>query len=162
MKNAFYLLSLLTLSIACKKKDAPLNIDQVTTEVEQMLSDYHADIALEGLTAEFKYLDQSDDFFWVPPGYRTALSYDSVKSILEKNALAMASIAFEWDTLTIYPLSNEIASYTGIVAGQMTDTAGVASRVSIIESGTLIKRQGVWKLLNGQSAVLTPFEPETP
>ena len=132
----------------------PLDKEKVTQEVEQMLSNYHDDIAESGLTAEFKYLDQSDDFFWVPPGYNSALSYDSVKTILEKNALTIESISFQWDTLRIFPLSHEIANYTGIVVGQMIDTSDVASRVSIIESGTLIRRKSGWKLLSGQSAIL--------
>lgn len=153
MKQIIYL-SLILVWASCEKKTMPLDKEKVTQEVEQMLADYHDDIAESGLTAEFKYLDQSDDFFWVPPGYNSALNYDSVKTILEKNALAFQSISFQWDTLRIFPLSYEIANYTGIVVGQMVDTSGVASKVSIIESGTLIKRKSGWKLLSGQSAVL--------
>ncbi|MEO9849501.1 MAG: hypothetical protein ABJE80_13940 [Reichenbachiella sp.] len=153
MKQIIYL-SLILVWASCEKKAMPLDKEKVTQEVEQMLADYHDDIAESGLTAEFKYLDQSDDFFWVPPGYNSALNYDSVKTILEKNALAFQSISFQWDTLRIFPLSYEIANYTGIVVGQMVDTSGVASKVSIIESGTLIRRKSGWKLLSGQSAVL--------
>lgn len=146
---------------SCEQKEKPLEKERVTEEAVQMLSEYHQDIAKSGLTAEFKYLDNTSDFFWVPPGYTSALSYDSVKTILEKNALAMQSISFEWDTLRIFPLANEIANYTGIVVGQMTDTAGVASEVSIIESGTLIKRESGWKLLSGQSALLNATTKDT-
>ncbi|MEO9805214.1 MAG: hypothetical protein ABJF04_18295 [Reichenbachiella sp.] len=153
MKQIIYL-SLILVWASCEKKAMPLDKEKVTQEVEQMLADYHDDIAESGLTAEFKYLDQSDDFFWVPPGYNSALNYDSVKTILEKNALAFQSISFQWDTLRIFPLSYEIVNYTGIVVGQMVDTSGVASKVSIIESGTLIRRKSGWKLLSGQSAVL--------
>jgi len=127
---------------------------QVTSEVIDMFDNYHADIKAGGLTAEFAYLDSSADFFWVPPGYKAALSYDSVKTILEGNALLFQEVDFRWDTLQVFPLSNEIATYTGIVKGEMTDTTGVVAKMRLIESGTLIKREGDWKLLSGQSAVL--------
>jgi hypothetical protein len=126
----------------------------VINEVTQMFDNYHNDIEAEGLTAEFKYLDNSDDFFWVPPGYNSTLSYDSVRLILEKNAVAFTEIKFSWETLIVLPLTDQIATYSGIVTGAMRDTAGVESPVRIIESGTVIKRNDGWKLLCGQSASL--------
>ncbi|MEQ8217116.1 MAG: hypothetical protein RIM68_13725 [Arenibacter sp.] len=60
----------------------------------------------------------------------------------------------EWDTLQIFPLTNEIANYFGIVEGVMVDTSGLESAISIIESGTIIKRESGWKLLSGQSEIL--------
>ena len=143
---------LLLLGMACQS--APPDKAQVVQEVAQMLADYHTDIREGGLTMEFKYLDDSPDFFWVPPGYTSALNYDSVKTILEGNALAYQAIDFRWDTLDIIPLSNEIATYAGIVSGTMLDTAGVVAKVRMIESGTLIRRPEGWKLLSGQSAAL--------
>jgi len=99
-------------------------------------------------------LDQSTDFFWVPPGYKSALSYDSVRQILEINAKSFRAIEFNWDTLQVFPLSDKIANYSGIVKGSMIDTSGIKSSVIIIESGTVIKRSDGWKLLSGQSAIL--------
>lgn len=131
-----------------------VNNDRIIREIHKMLDDYHKAISEEGLTAEFRYLDKSSEFFWVPPGYNTALSYDSVKNILESNDKAFYSIKFQWDTLRIFPLTNEIANYTGIVSGLMIDTAKVESTISIIESGTIIKREDGWKLLSGQSRLL--------
>ena len=122
-----------------------------------MLDNYHDDIKKGGLTAEFKYLDDSEDFFWVPPGYESALTYDSVKTILETNASNFRNVEFHWDVLQIFPLTNEIVNYAGIVGGQLTDTSNNSIIVSIIESGTLIKRHDGWKLLSGQSANL-PIE----
>lgn len=121
-----------------------------------MFNNYHNDIKKDGLTAEFKYLDHSSDFFWVPPGYSSALTYDSVNSILMTNAKLYSEILFEWDTLQIFPLTKEIANYSGIVKGTMTDTSGIETSVLIIESGTVIKRPDGWKLLSGQSAILEP------
>ena len=119
-----------------------------------MFSNYHDDIRRDGLTAEFKYLDSSADFFWVPPGYNSALSYDSVRTILEGNAKLFSGVEFSWTTLQIYPLTDEIATYSGIVNGAMTDTSGNVSSMQIIESGSVIKRADGWKLLNGQSALI--------
>ncbi len=142
--------------ISCSEiqKSNDFDRESIIEEVNLMLNKYHEDIGREGLTAEFKYLDQSPDFFWVPPGYDKSLSYDSVKDILEANAKAYSSIEFHWDTLQIFPLSSEIANFSGIVDGFMIDTAGVESKISIIESGTIIKREDGWKLLSGQSAIL--------
>ena len=60
--------------------------EEVRQAVKQTLENYFKDIAKDGLTAEFKYLDNSPDFFWVPPGYSSPLSYDSVRAILTQNA----------------------------------------------------------------------------
>ena len=155
MRQIRYITIILTL-ISCNgiKKSNDLDKESVVEDVYQMLHDYHKDISNEGLTAEFKYLDQSPDFFWVPPGYKNALSYDSVKNILETNAKAFRSVEFHWDTLQLFSLSSEIVTYSGIVGGFMIDSAGVESMISIIESGTIIKREDGWKLLSGQSANL--------
>ena len=150
-----YILILLSILSACNKKEnAVFKEAVVSSEVAKMLDEYHAAIKENGLMAEFKYLDNSSDFFWVPPGYSSALSFDSVKHILETNSKAFRSVEFNWDTLQIFPLSNEIANYTGIVSSLMIDTTGIQSTFSIIESGTVIKRGNDWKLLSGQSAIL--------
>ncbi|MFK5973208.1 MAG: hypothetical protein QM485_07995 [Flavobacteriaceae bacterium] len=132
----------LFLAISCDEiqESKEIDKDRITTEVKNMLFDYHKAIAKDGLTAEFNYLDQSSDFFWVPPGYRIALNYDSVQNILQQNAKLFRSIELQWNALQIYPLSNKIASYSGIVVGRMIDTSGIESKVFMIESGTLIKR----------------------
>lgn len=141
---------------SCKEAKEPEAFDKesVAFEIEQMLIDYHSAMNKGGLMAEFDYLDDSPDFFWVPPGYETALTYDSVRTILTSNSKSLRSVKFHWDTLQVFPLSTTVGSYTGIVKGQMVDTSGAETNVSIIESGTLIKRTDGWKLLNGQSAVL--------
>lgn len=126
----------------------------IKSEVEIMFKNYHMSIAEKGLTAEFDFLDNSDDFFWVPPGYQSALSYDSVHTILTQNALVFKQVNFEWDTLRINPLHKNLASFTGIVSGTMETHSGEITSMKIIESGTVIKRKDGWKLLNGQSALL--------
>ena len=161
MKKALCI-GILLILISCGDKQEQdqdvLDKKQITGEIKQMLSNYHADVARDGLTAEFKYLDQSSDFYWVPPGYKSALNYNAVRTILEQNAKSLRKAIFHWDTLQIFPLSNDLANYTGIVNGFMVDTAGIESNISIIESGTIIKRKDGWKLLSGQSAVLKEIE----
>ena len=119
-----------------------------------MLHAYHQAIAQDGLKAEFAYLDSSEQFFWVPPGYTSALDFDSVKSILLQSDKAMQQVDFHWEKLELFVLSPKIVNFTGIVGGQMLDTAGLNSPVNIIESGTCIQRADGWKLLSGQSALL--------
>src|SRR5688572_16314126 len=81
----------------------------ITRDVQQMLHNYYDDIRKTGLEAEFKYLDSSPDFYWVPPGFSSAISYDSVTVILKKNAGVFRSVINEFDTLYIVPISNDIA-----------------------------------------------------
>ena len=102
-----------------------------------MLEDYFDAISESGLSAEFDYLDQSSDFFWVPPGFNSAISYDSVKTILE--------------SLRIVPISKDIANYTGIVGGSITDSRDSINAVHMIETGTVIRRVNGWKILCDQS-----------
>ena len=149
-----FCLVLLVIFSGCKQKSEVLSkADRLTirAEIRQMFNNYHSDIKKEGLKAEFKYLDRSSDFFWVPPGYENALSFDSVQAILISNSKSIKAIEFSWDTLQIFPLTQHIATYSGIVNGIMTDTTNTQSTFKIIESGTIIKRKEGWKLLNGQS-----------
>jgi hypothetical protein len=120
----------------------------------QTLDSYYNDIRKLGLTAEFKYLDNSSEFFWVPPGYSDAIAYDSVVTILKQNAPKYKSIDNSFDTLRIIPLSRELATYTGRLHSTMTDTADRIITFSLVETGILIKRPDGWKLLNGQTTIL--------
>lgn len=148
------------LLLACQTPNTSTQFDaqaqqKVVHEVEDMLHAYHAAIEQDGLEAEFAFLDTSEQFFWVPPGYESALDFDSVQTILLHNAKNMQQIHFEWESLTINALSLEFATYHGIVAGNMQDTSGTEFPVKILESGALIKRPSGWKLLSGQSVNLT-------
>lgn len=153
MKTIYALLFILVfINFSCKKTAARnLDKNKVKREILEMFENYHNAIKKGGLQAEFEYLDSSSDFFWVPPGYKSALSYDSVKSILTSNAKTIKSIEFSWDTIKLFILNETIANYSGIVNGEMIDTTDHHSTFKIIESGTLIKRKSGWKLLNGQS-----------
>lgn len=148
------LLILVFISISCKKNTEKLSEAEkqiITSEVIEMFDKYHEAIKSEGLEAEFDYLDDSSGFYWVPPGYKSPLTIDSVKTILTENSKLINSIQFSFESIQIFPLNHTLANYSGIVKGIMIDTSNLHSTFKIIESGTLIKRQDGWKLLNGQS-----------
>jgi penicillin V acylase-like amidase (Ntn superfamily) len=126
----------------------------ITNDVRQTLYKYYDAINQSGLMAEFAYLDSSDKFFWVPPGYTSAISYDSVATVIKYNALLFSKVNNVWDSLHITPLTKELANYTGKLSSTMTDKAGNSNTYNLIETGLMIKRKDGWKLLSGQTAVL--------
>ncbi|HOZ87721.1 MAG TPA: nuclear transport factor 2 family protein [Bacteroidia bacterium] len=147
------ILCLLT-TVSCRQSES-LNESEKTkiiNEVRQTLDSYYNDIKKSGLTAEFKYLDNSPEFFWVPPGFSCSISYDSVAAILKQNASIYTSIVNAFDTLRIIPLSRELATYTGRLRSSITDTSGKVMAFSLVETAVLIKREDGWKLLNGQTS----------
>ena len=85
MNKLLPLLSLFLLLPACYRDNPPNDAEKelIKKEVITMLQQYHEAIKSGGLTAEFDYLDESKEFFWVPPGYQSALSYDSVRAIIK-------------------------------------------------------------------------------
>lgn len=129
---------------------------EITKEVHTILSDYYNDIRASGLMAEFKYLDNSKEFFWVPPGFTSPISYDSVESIIKRNAPLLKSVENSFDTLMIIPLSKSLASYSGRLQSVVIDTAGNQSKTTMMETGVLIKRGDGWKLLSGQTSLINP------
>lgn len=128
--------------------------EDIINDVTIMMKNYCKDVKQSGLTAEFRYLDNSSDFFWVPPGYKSSISYDSVAAILKRNASIYKSVDNSYQNLRIIPLSKELASYTAKVNSVMTDTTGKTSAFTLIETGIVIKRKDGWKLLNGQTTVI--------
>lgn len=155
LKNPGFVLLILCL-YACHQEKKFGEAEKITVkqETQNMLNNYLDAMKREGLLSEFKFLDNSKDFYWVPPGFTIPLSYDSVRTIIEQNAKAIRSVQYEYDSLLIVPLSPTIANYSAILSGNVTDTSGVNSPVRLIESGVLIKRKDGWKLLSGQTALL--------
>ena len=155
MRFLALLLSLCTLA-SCRTPDTFTEADQqrVTAEVDSMLHAYLDAMREGGLEAEFDYLESTDAFFWVPPGYNSWISYDSVKTILHATAPTLRSVDYRWESLRIDPISHDRAIYTGTLSGALIDTSGQVTSLSMIETGTVIRREDGWKLLNGQSAVL--------
>jgi hypothetical protein len=143
--------SLIMGSCGQKKAEDQVDLTSIETEVRQVLEEYFKDMKAEGLSSEFRYLDESDDFFWVPPGYASALTYDSVKTIITQMSDMFTLVDNQWVTLQVNPLNHELAAYTGQVHSIMTDTAGTSSEHDMLETGVMIKREDGWKILCGQS-----------
>jgi hypothetical protein len=130
------------------------NKKEIVETVRQTLVNYHADIRKDGFIAELTYLDDSDDFFWVPPGYAAPITYDSVRAVLKQNAPLYESVNNNWDTLMVIAISKDYATFAGRFSSVMTDTAGKITEFQLIESGLLVKRKSRWKLLSGQTKIL--------
>ena len=154
MRYAVPILLLLATS-ACQTPDTLTEADKqrVTAEVDSMLHAYLDAMREGGLEAEFPYLDSTDAFFWVPPGYESWISFDSVEAVLRATAPTLRSTDYLWQSLRIDPISLDRAIYTGRLSGALTDTSGQVTNVSIVETGTVIRCEDGWKLLNGQSRV---------
>jgi hypothetical protein len=90
----------------------------------------------------------------VPPGYTSAITYDSVANILRRNAPSLKSVDNIFETLKITPLGKEIANYNARIRSTVVDTAGKTIVLSLIETGVIIKRQDGWKLLSGQTSIV--------
>jgi hypothetical protein len=127
---------------------------RIIGEIRQTFDNYVRDVKAAGLSAEFRYLDSSADFFWVPPGYQTAVSFDSIATVLKQTAPKLRTVDNSYDSLRIIPLTRRHAAYTAIVTSITTDTSGITTKVSLVETGVLIKRKNGWKLLNGQTGIL--------
>ena len=141
---------------ACKQYPKTLTENEkevIRNEIKVMFKKYGAAVQEKGLLGEFDYLDDSDDFYWVPPGYNSALSHDSVKSILTTNSKLYKSVKFNWIDLSIFPLSEKLVSYTGSIQSTMIDMNGKQNIIKMLESGLVIKRNDGWKLLSGQSRI---------
>lgn len=144
-------------TVSCYNKSSKLSVKEkhlISESVKTTLEDYFIDISKNGLTAEFKYLDSSEQFFWVPPGYNNPIGYDSVKKAIQKNAINFKSVFNTWETLTVTPLNKEFATYSGTIKSTMIDSSNKESNYLLIETGTVVKRADGWKLLCGQTNML--------
>lgn len=127
---------------------------QIKKEVTQLLYGNFERIKAEGYTAELKSLDNSPDFYWIPPRQSMPISYDAVAAIIEKFVQGNRSVVSTWDTLHVQPLSKQIATYTGKYHSVYTDTAGKVLEFDMQEIGTVVKRKEGWKLMSGKTSVL--------
>ena len=90
----------------------------------------------------------------IDQGFNSMLGYDSVVTILKQNAPDIAEIENSFETLKIFPLTAELASYTAKIRSNITDRSGTKIVSSLLETGLVIKREEGWKLLQGQTSVL--------
>ncbi|MGB3080915.1 MAG: hypothetical protein WBB31_17670 [Saprospiraceae bacterium] len=143
--------------VSCGQKSTVLSVKEneaIIDTIRQTLTLYYEDIKKDGLTAEFKYLDHSAEFYWAPPGFNAPISYDQVEKGVIQNAAKFKSVDNSWLSLRIDPLTPELASYTGTIHSIATDTTGQIGDYKLIETGLMIKRNDGWKLFRGQTSVL--------
>ena len=154
----FLLLSVLVGFTSCTvtKSAQEYNKDVVYQEILTMFNSYHNDVKEQGLLAQLNYLDASEDFYWLPVGYKTPQNYTSLKTIIIESAKNLKSIELEWVQLQITPVTGQFATYSGVVKVAMKDIQDRLSAAYVIETGTLIKRVNEWKLLSGQSQLSKP------
>ena len=154
-RTTLALLAVLTIA-SCQQPSSLTQTEKarIVGEVRQALDNYCTAVRRSGLTAEFQYLDNSSEFYWTPPGYTMAISYDSVAAILNRNARNFKSVVNSFDTLRVTPLSEEYATYTGRLTSRMTDTLGQTTTFTLVETGIVVRREEGWKLLSGQTSIL--------
>jgi hypothetical protein len=147
---------LLVLLASCRSSTSldPAKQAEIAAAAKQALKNYYDDLRAAGLLAEFKWLDSSASFFWIPPGYASPINFDSVAKIIRSNSLAIKSIDENWEELHIHTLSDEIVSYSGRLHSLTIDTAGNKHSTRLVETGILVKRAAGWKLLCGQTNIL--------
>lgn len=126
----------------------------ICNEVEKTLLAYQNDMRDKGLVAEFKYLDSSEDFFWVPPGYHSALNYDSVAKAIRRNNAGYARVNDVFHDLRIVALSHNLATYTCKVKSEVTLVNGLMHDFTLLETGVMIKRGKDWKIHSGQTTLI--------
>lgn len=151
--------ALIPLIIACglacsPRPDCPPAELQTADGAEKALNDYYAAVSRDGLMAEFAYLDSSEAFFWVPPGYTAAIGFDSVASVIRRNANQWRHIEIRFDTVAVHLTGPHTATYSGRLHAVMTDTAGELTDIHLVETGTMIRRSDGWKLLCGQTSLI--------
>ncbi len=156
MKNIFAFAFLVVL-FGCSHEQKPTLTDEekgnIVMEIKETLDNYYADIKEGGLTAELKYLDNSKDFCWMPPGYSSSISFDSVASILKKNAPNYKEIDNKFESLTIEAISLDSAMYSGKIRSILTDTTNTPITMFLNEKGKLVKRKDGWKLISGETTI---------
>ncbi len=151
--SVFFIFSMMS----CAKKSSVLSVKEneaIIDTIKQTLTNYYADIKKDGLTAEFKYLDHSTEFYWAPPGFNAPINYEQVENGVKQNASKFKSVDNTWLSLRVDPLTSELASYSGTIHSVASDTTGQVGDYKLIETGLLIKRKDGWKLFRGQTSVL--------
>lgn len=152
MKYLFILPALYLIS--CSQSESSGSNDNVRSEIKTTFDNYYNEIRTQGLTAEFKYLDSSAQFFWVPPGYLNYAGYDSIAAAIKRNAGSLKSIDNRYDSLLIIPLSEKYAQFAVRTISTSVDVAGDTTQIAFIESGVMVKRKDGWKFLSGQTSLL--------
>lgn len=154
LKHHLLFIICISVLMACADRGDTLDSAAVESEVRDMLADYFDATRSGGILAGLPFLDTSSQFFWVPPDFDSAISYDSVVAVLTAAAPGVRSVSNEWRALDIHVLDRDIASFTGRIRSRVTSTDGATTLTQMLETGVAIKRRDGWKLLCGQTRVV--------
>jgi hypothetical protein len=156
MKNTIFL-GLFFFAFGCSHEEKPQLSEEekgnIVMDVKDVLDNFNADTKASGITSEFRYLDNSKDFHWMPPGCQAPISYDSCVNMMKKSEGTYKQIENSFESLSIEALSADTASYVGKIKSMMTDTTGNITTIYLNEKGKLIKRKDGWKLLSGETTI---------
>ena len=147
-------ISISMLSCSSEKTIQDFDAATIEKEVKQMFMAYDDSLRKSGINGEFFFLDNSDAFYWVPPGYKYALPYDSIANILHANSPKYQYIDNSWDNLQIMGLSDKYASFNGVVNSYVITSENDTIVTKLSETGIVVKRGNEWKLLSGQTVII--------
>ncbi|QQR86043.1 MAG: hypothetical protein IPJ76_15760 [Flavobacteriales bacterium] len=129
---------------------------RIEAEVRAMFEQYANAQRSQGLRGELPFLDTSNAFFWVPPGYAGPIGFDSVRTIVERTAPTLRAIDPRWRALRIEPMNDSMAAYTGELEAVTVGMNDNTTRTTLLETGFVVKRADGWKLLCGQTCYAPP------
>lgn len=155
IRNYLVLILIIFLFLSCNTQpEKEFDTVAVEKEVKKMFLAYDDSVRKNGIDGEFFFLDNSEQFYWVPPEYKYALHYDSIAKILHEYAPNFKYINNTWDTLHIMALSDTYASFNGVINSYTItiDNDTIESKLS--ETGLVIKKGNHWKFLSGQTIVI--------
>jgi len=153
----FFILVLCGLIASCRSGLTEKEISQISDSVKITLKNYYDDVEHNGLNAEFKYLDSSNDFYWIPPGFDHPIGYDSIALMIRENATSFVQVKNRFDSLDVKVHNRDTASYVAVISSESTTSSGEEYGGILREKGVMIKRKGGWKLLHGETkSLLTP------
>lgn len=145
--------SILIFACCCQQKQ-PFDKQKTAKEVKEFLNEYLETIREEGLAAEFNYLDTTDRFFWVPPGFNQYIEIDSVKRVVLARADFYQKVDNRWEYLKIDVLTNDHVFYTGKLDCNWIDSTGLSTKYKMLETGLVIRTVNGWKITGGQSTMV--------
>ena len=150
----FLIVLVFFLLFSCAQNDKQIVSADLQQEIKLTIDNYYNELRKEGLAAELKYLDSSNQFFWVPPGYMNYANYNVIAAAIKRNAALLKSIDNRYDSLLIIPLTKEYAQFVMRTISTTIRADGDSIKSAFIESGVVVRRKDGWKFLSGQTSIL--------
>ena len=152
----FVVLILFSFSIYSCNQQPEKAFDAITIEkeVKEMFLAFDDSVRKDGFKKGLYFFDNSDAFYWVPSGYKYAIHFDSISTILNTYSSHFKYIDNTWDTLQIIALSKTYASFNGVINSYSITVDNDTTITKLSETGLVIKRGEHWKFLSGQTVVI--------